>query len=256
MRLIPLLIKQKYSTPLFSKPFSSMSSSSSSSSSPFIVIDPFCLRQFLPGSPAHLPLPLTPNTIVDMVNKHYKDNPTLVEGYAPFCKHLFVPNPCPSLLCAYAPLSPQTLPLLHTKYEQRTEKELPVLVRYFDKGEVTAPTAQYLDIILYSREQIAKENAAMQGKEEVGKEGEGGEKERQMKALDLNAEHSSTSSNPQWAWGIVSIKPQGVAHETPMSPMTMMRNALGVEEGGSGIPLDRKKYMESVQFWEKYASVV
>lgn len=29
----------------------------------------------------------------------------------------------------------------------------------------------------------------------------------------------------------------------------MMRNALGKAEGGSGVPLDREKYMESVKFW-------
>jgi hypothetical protein len=27
--------------------------------------------------------------------------------------------------------------------------------------------------------------------------------------------------------------------ETPMEPITMMRNALGKTEGGSGVPLDR-----------------
>ena len=35
----------------------------------------------------------------------------------------------------------------------------------------------------------------------------------------------------------------------------MMRNALGKEEGGSGVPLEREKYTESVAFWSKYASI-
>lgn len=35
----------------------------------------------------------------------------------------------------------------------------------------------------------------------------------------------------------------------------MMRNALGKAEGGSGVPLDRAKYMESVKYWEKRAMV-
>jgi Protein of unknown function (DUF3228) len=34
-----------------------------------------------------------------------------------------------------------------------------------------------------------------------------------------------------------------------MQPITMMRNALGKEEGGSGVSLDRSKYLESVKFW-------
>jgi hypothetical protein len=34
-----------------------------------------------------------------------------------------------------------------------------------------------------------------------------------------------------------------------MQPITMMRNALGKEYGGSGVPLDFQKYQESVDFW-------
>ena len=40
-----------------------------------------------------------------------------------------------------------------------------------------------------------------------------------------------------------------------MQPITMMRNALGKEEGGSGVGLDRAKYKESVDFWTKHASI-
>ena len=56
-------------------------------------------------------------------------------------------------------------------------------------------------------------------------------------------------------WGIISIKAQGVPYELPMQPITMMRNALGKEEGGSGVALEREKYMASVAFWTKYASI-
>ena len=39
-------------------------------------------------------------------------------------------------------------------------------------------------------------------------------------------------------------------------PITMLRNALGKAEGGSGVPLDREKYMESVEYWKKHAVIV
>jgi hypothetical protein len=39
-----------------------------------------------------------------------------------------------------------------------------------------------------------------------------------------------------------------------MAPITMLRNALGVEEGGSGVPLDRAAYLESVEFWNTHAN--
>jgi hypothetical protein len=55
-------------------------------------------------------------------------------------------------------------------------------VRYFPKEAVETPVASFLDIILYSREQIRKENAAM------GNEGVDG--------------------GTDAPWGVVSIKPQ------------------------------------------------
>ena len=51
-------------------------------------------------------------------------------------------------------------------------------------------------------------------------------------------------------WGIVSIKAQSVDYELPMNPITQMRNALGKDQGGSGIPLEREAYMESVNYWK------
>ena len=57
-------------------------------------------------------------------------------------------------------------------------------------------------------------------------------------------------------WGIISIKPQDVEHELPMQPITMLRNALGKEEGGSGVPIDREKYNQSVAHWKKHAVIM
>jgi hypothetical protein len=35
----------------------------------------------------------------------------------------------------------------------------------------------------------------------------------------------------------------------------MMRNALGKDQGGSGVKLEMDKYKESVKFWNKYATL-
>ena len=40
-----------------------------------------------------------------------------------------------------------------------------------------------------------------------------------------------------------------------MDPITMMRNALGKDQGGSGVPLDAEKYKESVEYWNKHALI-
>ena len=41
-----------------------------------------------------------------------------------------------------------------------------------------------------------------------------------------------------------------------MQPITIMRNSLGREEGGSGVPIDRRAYEESVAYWDKHAPYI
>lgn len=154
------------------------------------------------------------------------------EGYAPFCKHLFIKNFVPNFKPNYVPVTDQTEKLIKTCYETRQQNELPVLSRYIPLDSLTdvdIPDAKYLDIILYSKEQIIKEKIAMK------------ESQEEITAL----------SNIDFEYGIIAIKPQDVDYELPMLPITMMRNALGVDQGGSGVQLEREKYMESVAFWEK-----
>jgi Protein of unknown function (DUF3228) len=110
---------------------------------------------------------------------------------------------------------------------RRKENELPVLIQYIDRNKVEAPLATWLDVILYSREQIVKENVAM------------GDPVAHTKA----------------PWGIISVKGQLCNYELPMQPITMMRNALGREEGGSGVLLDREKYMDAVRFWVSHVAI-
>ena len=119
---------------------------------------------------------------------------------------------------------------MKTSYAARTEKELPVLNRFVRSSDLPADAvapAKYLDLILYSREQIIEENKAM-----------------------------GNVSNDTAEWGIVSVKAQNHGHETPMQPITMMRNALGVDQGGSGIPLNPTLYRESAAFWSQHISLM
>ena len=44
----------------------------------------------------------------------------------------------------------------------------------------------------------------------------------------------------EYDYGIISVKAQDVANELPMQPITAMRNSLGKEYGGSGVPLDEE----------------
>jgi len=190
-----------------------------------IVIDPFCYEQF-DKSKTHLTINIDKDDFEEKVNEFYLKNLNLLrDGYAPFCKHLFIEN-FTDMTPGYLPINYETQLLIKTTYEARTEKELPVLERYISLDQVSnkLKPARYLDIILYSKNQIKLENEAM------GNE-------------DLN-------QDIHYDYGIISVKPQNNDFELPMDPITMMRNALGKEHGGSGVNLDRTKYMESVAFWE------
>lgn len=187
-----------------------------------IVLDPFCYRQF-DKTKSSLFINYDMIAFAEKINEYYLNTPNcLKDGYAPFCKHIFIKN-FTDLPANYAKINEENEHLIKTVYEARTEKELPVLRRYIPFEKVKLNPCSYLDIILYSKEQITKENEAMGN-------------------TDPNA-------NIDYEYGIISVKPQEEDRELPMDPITMMRNALGVQEGGSGIPLDREKYMESVKFW-------
>ncbi|RYG97156.1 DUF3228 family protein [archaeon] len=129
--------------------------------------------------------------------------------------------------CGYTVTSEANRHLIESGYEARKENELPVLVQYIDRAKLQPPQASHLDIILYSREQITIENIAMGSPPPV-------------------------STAP---WGIISVKGQLNDFELPMQPITMMRNALGKEYGGSGVALEHEKYMQSVAFWTKHVAI-
>jgi hypothetical protein len=197
-----------------------------------LAVDPFCFRQFAENeqSKAYLGtiFSLSVADFEEIVNQRY-DESLLQDGYAPFCKHIFVKNDFTEAAVNVLSITPENEGLLRSEYAARNDKEMPVLSRYFPQKLVgdNLPVAQYLDLILYSRDQIRKENEA-QGSEDTGETA---------------------------PWGIVSIKAQDVDQELPMTPITAMRNALGKDEGGSGVPMNREEYLKAVAYWKDHAVV-
>jgi hypothetical protein len=163
-----------------------------------------------------------PNTIQDVTAaefvRHLNAHPPwkVLEGYAPFCK-LHVHRNWTSTRCLTIPITEANRHLLRSGYEARTRNELPVLVRWFEGIE--PPVADYLIVILYSREQLEKEGSP----------------------IDAD-------------WGIVGCMYSSEPEEIPMAPITMMRNALGIGEGGSGTSLDREAYRRGVEYWSSHAN--
>lgn len=191
-------------------------------------LDAFALRQFVKGGTSSSPIPWDPVDFCKRVNSIVEErNLPLEPGYADFCKHVFIDNFTPATL-GYLEITEDNQGLLRSDYIARTPRELAVLSRWFPREHVDAPRARYLDVILYSRAQVELENAA---------------------TGDLPA---TPDTEP---WAIISIKPQHCAHELPMEPITAMRNALPLAEGGSGTPLQREAYTTSVAFWSKHARI-
>lgn len=180
-----------------------------------IAMTEFARPRLFPSEPRR-------NTIQDCTSEQFvhrlNTEPPLavLDGYAPFCK-LHVHRNWTRTRCMTIAIGEDNRHLLRSAYEARNSRELPVLVRWFEGVE--PPVAEYLIAILYDRAQMAKEGTP----------------------IDAD-------------WGIVGCLYTMTPEETPMTPITMLRNALGVEEGGSGVAIDREAYRKSVDFWDRHAS--
>lgn len=185
-----------------------------------IALTDFAQRNWQDGASTRI-LDWSPDDLVAACNA--SDAP-LVDGYAPFCKHIFLKNPT-TTKAAFAPITEETRPMLRSGYVARRPGERAVLERWFDG--IDAPRAAWLDVILYSHVQLTKE------------------------ATDFPEEQPV----PDCDWGIVSIIGVLEPVEPPMPPITQLRNALGREEGGSGVPIDAAAYDMAVAFWDRHAAI-
>ena len=166
------------------------------------------------------------NKIIEIINQNDVISNSK-EGYAPFCRIYKITKDMileiGNILMAYVKREDIVAGAIQSGYVARRESELPVLTEWVYSCDVLKNIyADYLNIILYSREQLLKESEAC-----------------------------STAD-----WEIVSINAETNAGESPMTPATMIRNALGVEYGGSGVKLDKEAYLKSVEFWSKHVAVL
>jgi Protein of unknown function (DUF3228) len=189
-----------------------------------IAITTFALRNWEPGSSGTLIEGIAPEELVAQCQRAVEAGAPLIDGYAPFCKHLFLNNRTPTR-CGFAAITDDNRNLLRSGYLRRREGELAVLERWFEG--LAAPVANHFDVILYSRAQLAKEAA----------------------------EFPDDGGVPDGDWGIVSIIGTLEAAEPPMPPITQLRNALGRDQGGSGVAIDPERYEKAVAFWDRHAAV-
>ena len=185
-------------------------------------LDNFAKRHFDPNFTGTKILDIS----IENFENHIADQDLdLIDSNMPFCKYLILPNFTKAKSGSYE-ITIENYQYLRSGYSSRREGELPVLSRWFE-FPIEMPAAKYLQIILYSKDQLIKESQSR------------GEN------IDLDLTD----------WNIIAILGQNSGIIEPMSPITMMRNALGMEEGGNGHKLDKKEYQECVEFWSKMAII-
>ena len=158
------------------------------------LLDDFCLRQFDKEKAGLSFINMDKDVLVAEIQKAYDtdDEVKLVDGYAPFCKHIFVKNFTDSVP-SFIKITSENEKFMDSGYEARRSNELPVLSRWFELSKMPQDSlkkADYLDIILYSKDQCVAESKAT---------GTGDAKE-----------------NVEYDYGIVSVKAQDVNYELPM----------------------------------------
>jgi len=186
-------------------------------------------------------------------------------GYAPFCKLVAIKN-FTNARVGSLPIALDNYLFIKSGYSARGDNELPVFSRWLELP-LGKPKAEWLMLVLYSKDHLIKEQAC---------------------DLSANTIHNPI---PDCDWGIVAILGQSHPNEEPMKPETILRNAgynttefqkimfekihnlvlekdnkteeqiaveiqniimlQGILVGGSGVPLNKEKYLESVEFWEK-----
>lgn len=202
-----------------------------------IEITEFAKRHFDKGFGGTKILDMTPEGFTKEVQIHidvYDDynvsESNMKEGYAPFCK-LFIMNNISDAKTGTLEITLANHQYLKSGYSARNLSELPVLSQWFEIPRMFIPKAKVLVVVLYTREQLHNEFL------ETAKPGDVFEL---TKSID---------------YGIVAILGQMEFDEEPMKPITMMRNALGKEHGGSGVEIDIETYKKSCDFWKKNATV-
>lgn len=91
-------------------------------------LDSFAMRQW---DDPHYPgtrLTFDKEEFVSKIHEHYHGGSGLVDGYAPFCKHVFVPNFVGAKV-GNVEITVENQQSILTAYESRRPEELPVLAR-------------------------------------------------------------------------------------------------------------------------------
>jgi len=90
-----------------------------------IAMTDFALRNWQPAASGTLVEGITPDDLAARCNRALAGAAALVDGYAPFCKHLFLANDTPTR-AGFAPITAANAGALRSGYRARREGEMAV----------------------------------------------------------------------------------------------------------------------------------
>lgn len=226
-----------------------------------IEYDPFVLRQMKPNFKGTNLSKCNPEKLLDYINYQYRDacnihinlkieRPLIIDSSWDFCKYLVYKNNIPEIKAQVMKLDLNLYPFIRSAYSSRTPEELPVLSRWVELPPgFELPTANYVVCVLYSREQLQKEFDSKNGKGDI--QVPTSPRQKPMFYNDKKDFYLSEDCE----YGIVSIMGTTNPEPDPLVPVTILRNSLGLSEGGNGEKINRDVYSKSVEFWNSHIMV-
>lgn len=171
---------------------------------------------------------LSPSEFCEILNAKIQAGESVIEDSPyPFCKYILISNFTDSK-AGTLKITEDNSKYIRCAWKARREGELPFLSKQLlVPYDFELPIATHLAVIVYSREQIQKEEASFK-----------------------------TGEQPKGDYGIVAIQANMFQGVEPMTPATIIRNAMGKEYGGNGDAVDNKYLIEAEKFWAVHASVM
>jgi len=198
----------------------------------------FALRHFKQGAGTVVGN-VTPEMFVDEVNAlvdqaNISGNPKFLfrDSLYPFCKYVIIQN-FTDAIASTEKITLENYQYLRSGYSARRDSELPYLSRWFDFPVKNTKPSKNLVLILYSREQLLEEHNGDQA---------------QFESHEFEIPEDCE-------YGIVSMQALNEVVVEPMTPYTMVRNALGIKWGGNGEDINEDYLRTAAEYWSTHAII-
>lgn len=196
----------------------------------------------------------------------------IINGYAPFCKLIAIRNFTDARVGSL-PITLENYQYIRSGYSARREGELPVFSRWLELP-IKHPKADWLMVVLYSHGHLINEAALNIGATGIQEEvpdcdygivailGQSHPEEEPMKPETM-IRNGGYNTEEYQAKAIEKIKglytglneTEAGLEDICDEDIKEILDLQGKMVGGSGVPINRDKYLKSVDFWDKNITV-